>query len=229
MRPLPQEVFVSCAPIRRTCWLFKVPGIRTKGDRKVHPMAPNTIALGIRPSWKLNRHEQQYCGAINRNPSRLQFYHSQTQKRAVVVEAEWKAWECPYTKNEDTVALRKFREQIKVELGAKDGDRRFLTDYVVDEEDLGYNRRERTQMVNGQLNLNAVARRSKMTHVKGGQKLKQHTKQSIIYSTILCRTIGNREDIGRKGAEHLERRIRDTKALLKACSTFAECRSKANA
>ncbi|UYV80663.1 hypothetical protein LAZ67_19001307 [Cordylochernes scorpioides] len=44
-------------------------------------------------------------------------------------------------KNEDTVALRKFREQIKVELGAKDGDRRILTDYMVDEEDLGDNRR----------------------------------------------------------------------------------------
>ncbi|UYV79071.1 hypothetical protein LAZ67_17001000 [Cordylochernes scorpioides] len=40
-------------------------------------------------------------------------------------------------KNEDTVALRKFREQIKVELGAKDGDRRVLTDYMVDEENLG--------------------------------------------------------------------------------------------
>ncbi|UYV85169.1 chs1 [Cordylochernes scorpioides] len=39
--------------------------------------------------------------------------------QAVVVEAEWKAWECPH-KKEDTVALRKFREQIKVELGAKD-------------------------------------------------------------------------------------------------------------
>ncbi|UYV62523.1 hypothetical protein LAZ67_2000941 [Cordylochernes scorpioides] len=37
-----------------------------------------------------------------------------------------------HTKNEDTVALRKFREQIKVELGAKDGDRRVLTDYMVD-------------------------------------------------------------------------------------------------
>ncbi|UYV74713.1 hypothetical protein LAZ67_12000658 [Cordylochernes scorpioides] len=48
---------------------------------------------------------------------------------------------CPYTKNEDTVALRKFREQIKVELGAKDGDGRVLTDYMVDEVDLGYNRR----------------------------------------------------------------------------------------
>ncbi|UYV66529.1 hypothetical protein LAZ67_4001965 [Cordylochernes scorpioides] len=32
-----------------------------------------------------------------------------------------------HTKNEDTVALRKFRKQIKVELGAKDGDRRVLT------------------------------------------------------------------------------------------------------
>ncbi|UYV74121.1 K02A2.6-like [Cordylochernes scorpioides] len=32
-----------------------------------------------------------------------------------------------HTKNEDTVALRKFREQIKVELGAKDGDRRVPT------------------------------------------------------------------------------------------------------
>ncbi|UYV64286.1 hypothetical protein LAZ67_3000151 [Cordylochernes scorpioides] len=41
------------------------------------------------------------------------------------------------TKNEDTVALRKFREQIKVELGAKDGDRRVITSYMVDEEDLG--------------------------------------------------------------------------------------------
>ncbi|UYV81207.1 hypothetical protein LAZ67_20000338 [Cordylochernes scorpioides] len=32
-----------------------------------------------------------------------------------------------HTKNEETVALRKFREQIKVELGAKNGDRRVLT------------------------------------------------------------------------------------------------------
>ncbi|UYV63126.1 hypothetical protein LAZ67_2003227 [Cordylochernes scorpioides] len=32
-----------------------------------------------------------------------------------------------HTKNEDTVALRKFREQIKVELGTKDGDRIVLT------------------------------------------------------------------------------------------------------
>ncbi|UYV62591.1 hypothetical protein LAZ67_2001247 [Cordylochernes scorpioides] len=52
-----------------------------------------------------------------------------------------------HTKNEDTVSLRKFREQIKVELGAKDGDRRVLTDYMVDEVDLGYNRRGLTQMV----------------------------------------------------------------------------------
>ncbi|UYV84673.1 hypothetical protein LAZ67_X003059 [Cordylochernes scorpioides] len=66
--------------------------------------------------------------------------------QAVVVEAEWEAWECPYTKNEDTVALRKIREQIKVELGAKDGDRRVLTDYMVDEVDLEYNRRELAQM-----------------------------------------------------------------------------------
>ncbi|UYV66656.1 hypothetical protein LAZ67_4002457 [Cordylochernes scorpioides] len=64
-----------------------------------------------------------------------------------VIEAEWKAWECPYTKNEDTVALRKFREQIKVELGAKDRDRRVLTDYMVDKVNLGYNRRGLTQMV----------------------------------------------------------------------------------
>ncbi|UYV68882.1 hypothetical protein LAZ67_6001450 [Cordylochernes scorpioides] len=53
----------------------------------------------------------------------------ESKKDAVVVEADWKAWECPYTKNEDTVALGKFREQIKVELGAKDGEiRSFLTD-----------------------------------------------------------------------------------------------------
>ncbi|UYV65435.1 K02A2.6-like [Cordylochernes scorpioides] len=39
------------------------------------------------------------------------------------------------------------QDVIKVELGAKDGDRRVLTDYMVDEEDLGYNRRELTQMV----------------------------------------------------------------------------------
>ncbi|UYV64862.1 hypothetical protein LAZ67_3002195, partial [Cordylochernes scorpioides] len=35
---------------------------------------------------------------------------------------------------------------IKVELGAKDGDRRVLTDYMVDEMDLGYNRRGLAQM-----------------------------------------------------------------------------------
>ncbi|UYV76766.1 hypothetical protein LAZ67_14001978 [Cordylochernes scorpioides] len=40
---------------------------------------------------------------------------------AVVVEAEWKAWECPYTKNEDTVALRKFREQMRLSLERKIG------------------------------------------------------------------------------------------------------------
>ncbi|UYV64970.1 hypothetical protein LAZ67_3002596 [Cordylochernes scorpioides] len=33
-----------------------------------------------------------------------------------------------HKKNENTVELRKFREQIKVELGAKDGDRIILTD-----------------------------------------------------------------------------------------------------
>ncbi|UYV82191.1 hypothetical protein LAZ67_21001303 [Cordylochernes scorpioides] len=53
-----------------------------------------------------------------------------------------------HTKNEDTVALRKFREQIKVELGAKDGDRNVLTDYMVDAVDLGYNRRELALRVN---------------------------------------------------------------------------------
>ncbi|UYV81742.1 acy-4, partial [Cordylochernes scorpioides] len=69
--------------------------------------------------------------------------------QAVVVEAEWKAWECPYTKNEDTVALRKFREQIKVELEAKDGEiENFLLVYMMDEMDLGYNRRALTQMFN---------------------------------------------------------------------------------
>ncbi|UYV76813.1 hypothetical protein LAZ67_14002088 [Cordylochernes scorpioides] len=44
-------------------------------------------------------------------------------------------------KNEDTVALRKFREQIEVELGAKDGEiEEFSLVYMVDEEDLGDNR-----------------------------------------------------------------------------------------
>ncbi|UYV63120.1 hypothetical protein LAZ67_2003210 [Cordylochernes scorpioides] len=47
-----------------------------------------------------------------------------------------------HTKNEDTIALRKFRKQIKVELGAKDGYRSFLLVYMVNEEDLGDNRRE---------------------------------------------------------------------------------------
>ncbi|UYV70598.1 hypothetical protein LAZ67_7003633, partial [Cordylochernes scorpioides] len=47
--------------------------------------------------------------------------------QAVVVEAEWKAWECPHKKNEDTVALGKLREQIKVELGAKEGNKRVPT------------------------------------------------------------------------------------------------------
>ncbi|UYV76897.1 hypothetical protein LAZ67_14002326 [Cordylochernes scorpioides] len=75
-------------------------------------------------------------------------FYSSHKVQAVVVEAEWKAWGCPYTKNEDTVTLRKFREQIKVELGAKDGDRRVLTDYMVDEVDLGYNRRGLALMVN---------------------------------------------------------------------------------
>ncbi|UYV73182.1 hypothetical protein LAZ67_10002108 [Cordylochernes scorpioides] len=50
-----------------------------------------------------------------------------------------------HTKSEDTVALRKFREQIKVEQGAKDGE--FLLVYMVDEEDLGDNRRGLTLMV----------------------------------------------------------------------------------
>ncbi|UYV74267.1 hypothetical protein LAZ67_11002726 [Cordylochernes scorpioides] len=56
-----------------------------------------------------------------------------------------------HTKNEDTVALRKFREQIKVELGAKDGEiEEFLLVYIVDEEDLGDNRRGLTLMRNSQ-------------------------------------------------------------------------------
>ncbi|UYV67935.1 hypothetical protein LAZ67_5002542, partial [Cordylochernes scorpioides] len=47
-----------------------------------------------------------------------------------------------HTKEEDTVALRKFREQIKVELGAKDGElEEFSLVYMVDGEDLGDNRR----------------------------------------------------------------------------------------
>ncbi|UYV74951.1 hypothetical protein LAZ67_12001885 [Cordylochernes scorpioides] len=50
-------------------------------------------------------------------------------------------------KDEDTVALRKLREQKRVELGAKDGDRKVLTDYMVDEVDLGYNRQGHTQMI----------------------------------------------------------------------------------
>ncbi|UYV83250.1 Transposase [Cordylochernes scorpioides] len=53
-----------------------------------------------------------------------------------------------HTKNEDTVALRKFRKQIKVELGAKDGYRSFLIVYMVNEEDLGDNRRELALRVN---------------------------------------------------------------------------------
>ncbi|UYV63690.1 hypothetical protein LAZ67_2005317 [Cordylochernes scorpioides] len=52
-------------------------------------------------------------------------FKSPHRVQAVVVEAEWKAWKYPH-KKQDIVALRKFREQIKVELGAKDGDRRFL-------------------------------------------------------------------------------------------------------
>ncbi|UYV77485.1 K02A2.6-like [Cordylochernes scorpioides] len=53
-------------------------------------------------------------------------FKSSHKIQAVVVETEWKVWDV-HTKNEDTVALRKFRKQIKVEPGAKDGDRRVLT------------------------------------------------------------------------------------------------------
>ncbi|UYV70042.1 hypothetical protein LAZ67_7001564 [Cordylochernes scorpioides] len=53
-----------------------------------------------------------------------------------------------YTKNEDTVALRKFREQIKVELGAKDGEIEvFLLVYMMDEMALRYDRRGLAQML----------------------------------------------------------------------------------
>ncbi|UYV75597.1 hypothetical protein LAZ67_13000696 [Cordylochernes scorpioides] len=76
-------------------------------------------------------------------------FYSSHKVQAVVVEAEWKAWECPYTINEDTVALRKFLEQIKVELGAKDGEiEDFLLVYMMDEMDLGYDRQELALMLN---------------------------------------------------------------------------------
>ncbi|UYV66659.1 K02A2.6-like [Cordylochernes scorpioides] len=52
-----------------------------------------------------------------------------------------------HTKNEDTVALRKFREQIKVELGAKAGDRSVLTGLQVDEVDLGFNTLEQRAVI----------------------------------------------------------------------------------
>ncbi|UYV64973.1 hypothetical protein LAZ67_3002613 [Cordylochernes scorpioides] len=54
-----------------------------------------------------------------------------------------------HTKNKDTVALRKFREQIKVELGAKDGEiEDFLLVYMMDEMDLRYDRLGLAQMLN---------------------------------------------------------------------------------
>ncbi|UYV73881.1 K02A2.6-like [Cordylochernes scorpioides] len=69
--------------------------------------------------------------------------------QAVVVEAEWKDWECPPKTRRDTVVLGKFREQIGVELAAKDGElRRVLLVYMVDEVDLGHNLRGLPLMLN---------------------------------------------------------------------------------
>ncbi|UYV64620.1 hypothetical protein LAZ67_3001340 [Cordylochernes scorpioides] len=52
---------------------------------------------------------------------------------------------------------------------------------------------------------------SKMTHVKDGQKLKQYRKLSRIKVCEIAEAVGISEE---KVAEHLPRRIRDTKALL---------------
>ncbi|UYV66447.1 hypothetical protein LAZ67_4001708 [Cordylochernes scorpioides] len=68
------------------------------------------------------REEQSGWGVFQYLSAPCKTFKSSHRVQAVVVEAEWKAWECPYTKNEDTIALRKFRKQIKVELGAKDGE-----------------------------------------------------------------------------------------------------------
>ncbi|UYV75024.1 hypothetical protein LAZ67_12002131 [Cordylochernes scorpioides] len=46
------------------------------------------------------------------------FSHNRVQ--AVVVEAEWKVWECPHTKRRDTAEVGKFHEQIGVELSKMD-------------------------------------------------------------------------------------------------------------
>ncbi|UYV77336.1 hypothetical protein LAZ67_15000546 [Cordylochernes scorpioides] len=87
-----------------------------------------------------------YCWTLKKDVPQAKYRRKST---AVVVEAEWKAWEYPYTKNEDTVALGKFREQIKVALRAKDGEiEEFLLVHMVDEVDLGDNRRGLALMVN---------------------------------------------------------------------------------
>ncbi|UYV75755.1 hypothetical protein LAZ67_13001228 [Cordylochernes scorpioides] len=58
--------------------------------------------------------------------------------QAVVVEAEWKTWECPHRKR-DKVILGKFREQIRTELAARWRELRIasLLVYMVDEMNLG--------------------------------------------------------------------------------------------
>ncbi|UYV71731.1 hypothetical protein LAZ67_9000147 [Cordylochernes scorpioides] len=87
---------------------------------------------------------------VEKNPVEIEEREkAKVGKKAVMVEAEWKAWECPHKKkNEDTVCTKKVREQIKVELGAKDGEiEDFLLVYMMDEMDLMYNRRELAQML----------------------------------------------------------------------------------
>ncbi|UYV63042.1 hypothetical protein LAZ67_2002929 [Cordylochernes scorpioides] len=114
------------------------------------PMEPALDGRGLEP-WSLGGRSEfiKGWGVFQYLSAPWKTFKSSHKVQAVVVEAEWKACGCPYTKNEDTVALRKFREQIKVELGAKDGEiEDFLLVYMMDEMDLGYNRRELALMVN---------------------------------------------------------------------------------
>ncbi|UYV76231.1 hypothetical protein LAZ67_13003117 [Cordylochernes scorpioides] len=75
-------------------------------------------------------HPQAYYSGIKSKYKRLVVEAVQ----AVVVEAEWKAWECPHTKKRrDTAVVGKFHEQIGVELRARWRFKEILLFYMVDE------------------------------------------------------------------------------------------------
>ncbi|UYV69975.1 hypothetical protein LAZ67_7001363 [Cordylochernes scorpioides] len=91
---------------------------------------PVDLNYGVSPCrlslYCVDREEQSVWGVFQYLSAPCKTFKSPHRVQVVVVEAEWNAWECPH-KNEDTVAVGKFREQIKVELGTKDGDKRVLT------------------------------------------------------------------------------------------------------